>query len=131
MQATPRYNTWIGLGFERLCFAHIYAIQKALGISGIATKTYPLQTIDAQMDMVIERADKVITLCEMKYSVQPYSITKQEAEKLRHRAEELSGSFRTQKQVLITLVSNHQPKKNIHYNSLITNSISLSDLFFE
>lgn len=81
--------------------------------------------------MVIERADKVITLCEMKYTTQPYSITKQEAEKLRCRSEELSGSFPTQKQVLITLVSNRQPKKNIHYNSLITNNISLSDLFSE
>ena len=71
------------------------------------------------------------TLCEMKYTTQPYSITKQETEKLRHRAEELSGGFRTQKQVLITLVSNRQPKKSIHYNSLITNNISLSDLFVE
>lgn len=131
LQATPRYNTWIGLSFERLCFAHIFAIQKALGITGIATKTYSLLTPNAQIDMVIERADKAITLCEMKYSTQPYSITKQEAEKLRHRVEELRGCFRTQKQILITLVSNHQPKKNNYYNELITNNINLYNLFDE
>ena len=131
LQATPRYNTWIGLSFERLCFAHIFAIQKALGITGIATKTYSLLTPNAQIDMVIERADKAITLCEMKYSTQPYSISKQEAEKLRHRVEELRGCFRTQKQILITLVSNHQPKKNNYYNELITNNINLHNLFDE
>jgi hypothetical protein len=130
-QATPRHNTWLGLSFERLCFAHLYAIQKALGITGIATKTFPMQTPNAQMDMVILRADKVISLCEMKYTSKPYAITKQEADKLRHRAEELSQCFPSQKQVLITLVSNQAPKKNIYYNSLITNNITLFDLFLE
>lgn len=77
-QELPRHNTWLGLSFERLCFAHIYAVQKALGITGVATKTFPMQ-----------------------------------------------------KQVLVTLVSNQIPKKNIYYNSLITNNITLSDLFLE
>ena len=53
LQATPRHNTWLGLSFERLCFAHIYEIQKALGITGVATKTYALLTDSAQMEMVI------------------------------------------------------------------------------
>ena len=129
LQATPRHSTWLGLSFEKICFAHVYSIQKALGITGIATKTYPLLTPNAQMDMVIERADKVITLCEMKYTTQPYFVTKQEAEKLHHRAEELSSYFHTQKQVLITLVSNRLPRRNSYYNSLITSNIILSDLF--
>lgn len=129
LQATPRHSTWLGLSFEKLCFAHVYAIQKALGITGIATKTYPLLTPNAQMDMVIERADKVTTLCEMKYTAQPYVVTKQEAEKLHHRAEELSSFFRAQNQVLITLVSNRLPRQNNYYNSLITSNIILSELF--
>ena len=131
LQATPRYSTWLGLSFEKLCFAHIYAIQKTLGIIGIATKTYPLQTPNAQMDMVIERADKVITLCEMKYTAKQYSITKQEADKLRNRADELGNYFPIQKQVLISFVSNRLVKRNIYYNSLITNNITLKDLFCE
>jgi len=90
-----------------------------------------MQTPNAQMDMVIIRADKVTTLCEMKYTNNPYAITKQEADKLRRRAAELSQCFPTQKQVLITLVSNQVPKKNIYYNSLITNNITLSNLFIE
>ena len=107
----------------------VQAIQKTLGITGIATKTYPLLTPDAQMDMVIERADKVISLCEMKYTTQPYTLTKQEAEKIRHRMDELNCTFTTQKQVLISLVSNRSVKKNDYYNSIITNNITLSNLF--
>lgn len=131
LQATPRYNTWLGLSFERLCFAHVHAIHKALGITGVATKTYPMQTANAHMDMVIERADKVVSLCEMKYTAKSYSITKQEADKLRNRVEELKGCFSTQKQVLVTLVSNCNSKKNAYYNSLIANNIILKDLFSE
>ena len=131
LQATPRHNTWLGLSFERLCFAHVHAIHKALGINGVATKTYPLLIPGAQMDMVIERADKVVSLCEMKYTSKPYIITKQEADKLRHRAEELGNCFPTQKQVLISLVSNRIPKKNTYYNSLITSNIIINKLFDE
>ena len=131
LQATPRHNTWLGLSFERLCFAHLYAIQKALGITGIATQTFFMQTSDAQMDMVILRADKVTTLCEMKYTSKPYAITKQEADKLHHRVEALGQCFPAQKQVVITIVSNQMLKKNIYYNSLITNNITLPDLFIE
>ena len=88
-------------------------------------------TPGAQMDMVIERADKVVSLCEMKYTSKPYSITKQEADKLRHRAEELGNCFPTQKQVLISLISNRIPKKNTYYNSLITSNIIINKLFDE
>ena len=67
----------------------------------------------------------------MKYTSKPYSITKQEADKLRHRAEELGNCFPTQKQVLISLVSNRIPKKNTYYNSLITSNIIINKLFDE
>ena len=129
LQATPRHNNWLGLSFERLCFAHIYEIQKALGITGVATKTYALLTNSAQMDMVIERADKVTSLCEMKYTSKPYTMTKDEAEKIDQRKEELAACLPTQKQVLVTIVSNRQPKANIHYNNLISSNITLNKLF--
>lgn len=129
LQATPRYNTWMGLSFERLCFAHIHAILKSLGITGTATSTYALLTPDAQMDMVIERADKVTSLCEMKYSSKPYVMTAEEAKKIRHREDEIGASFPTQKQVIVSLVTNRSPKRNEHYNSVISNNLTLEDLF--
>ena len=129
LQATPRYNTWLGLSFEGLCFAHIHAILKGLGITGTATNTYALLTSDAQMDMVIERADKVTSLCEMKYSSRPYAMSAEEAKKIRHREDEIAASFPTQKQVLVSLVSNRLPKKNEYYNSVISSNLTLENLF--
>ena len=129
LQATPRHNTWLGLSFERLCFAHVHAILKGLGITGTATNTYALLTSDAQMDMVIERADKVTSLCEMKYSSRPYAMSAEEAKKIRHREDEIGVSFPTQKQVLVSLVTNRTPKKNEHYNNVISSSLTLENLF--
>lgn len=129
LQATPRHNRWLGLSFERLCFAHIYEIQKALGITGVATKTYALLTDNVQMDMVIERADKVTSLCEMKYTSKPYAMTNDEADKIDRRKEVLSECLPTQKQVLVTIVSNRQPNNNIHYSRMVSNSLLLNSLF--
>lgn len=123
------FVTWLGLSFERLCFAHVHAIQKALGVTGIATKTYPLLTPDAQMDMVIERADKVTSLCEMKYTNRPYALTKHDAERLRLKEAEVSDLLPTQKQVLISLVTKGPAKKNEYYNELVSNNITLDSLF--
>lgn len=131
LQATPRHNTWLGLSFERLCFAHIFAIHKALGITGVATKTYAMLTDSAQMDMVIERADKVTSLCEMKYTTKPYAMTKEEADKLRQRVEVLTECLPTQKQVLVSVVSNQQAKRNEYYNSIVASNITLDSLFEE
>lgn len=81
------------------------------------------------MDMVIERADRVTTLCEMKYTQKPYQMSKSEADKLRNRAEELAMLQPTQRQIQIVLISNRNAKKNINYNSLVVNNITLKDIF--
>lgn len=131
LQASSAYANWLGLTFESLCFAHVYQIQKALGITGIATKTYALHTNTSQIDMVIQRADKVTSLCEMKFTKAPYILTKSEAEKIQRRSDELAMIMRSQKQVLITLVLNRPPKQNEQYNSIITSKLDLEDLFSE
>lgn len=128
LQNSGKYSTWLGLSFERLCFAHIPQLQRALGISGVATKTYAVQTSSAQMDMVIERADNIINLCEMKYTSGAYAITKDEAKKLQNRIQELSCLF-PKKSVIPVLVTDSQAKKNEYYNQFIYNNITLKDLF--
>ncbi len=74
----PRQNTWYGLAFERICMLHIPQIKKSLGIEQIYTEYYSWRskcsTPAAQIDLLIERADHLINLCEIKYSQSPYSI---------------------------------------------------------
>jgi len=128
IQSSSKYTTWLGLSFERLCFAHIRPIQQALGISGIATKTYALRTSSAQMDMVIDRADGLVNLCEMKYTGEAYTLTKGEAEKLQKRINELSGKL-NRKSIISVLVTNNSAKRNDYYNQLIYNNITLKEMF--
>lgn len=86
---TPKQNTWFGLAYERLCMAHIPQIKKALGIDRIRTEYYSWRSKEskpaAQVDLIIERADQIISLCEIKYSRAQYSIDAKEEERLRNR----------------------------------------------
>ena len=128
LQTSSKYHTWIGLSFERLCFAHIQQIQQALGISGIGTKTYALQTATTQMDMVIDRADGIVNLCEMKYTESAYALTKTDAEKLQNRICDMSGVL-PKKSIVPVLVTNGSAKRNEYYNQFIYNNITLDNLF--
>lgn len=129
IQGKAVYNTWLGLSFERLCFAHASQIRRSLRLDSIATKTYSLYTEKAQMDMVIERADGIVNLCEMKYTQQPYALDKEEAEKISRRMDPLRMLNRKRHNVQCILVTKQEARRNGHYNSMINNNITLEDLF--
>ena len=86
---SPKTNTFFGLAFERVCMSHIPQIKKAIGIDQIGTEYYSWRSTDkeqkAQIDLLIERADRIINLCEIKYSNLPYTITKDADLKFRTR----------------------------------------------
>ena len=83
---------------------------------------------NAQIDMVIERSDKVIDLCEIKFTDRPYALSKREAELLSNRAEVLIHSLKSRRTIEIVLISNQNAMRNMHYNSLINKNITLDDL---
>ena len=128
IQGKPAYSTWLGLSFERLCFAHAAQIRRALRLDSIATKTYSIFTEKAQMDMVIERADGIVNLCEMKYTQQQYALDKTEAEKVTRRMDSLRVLNRKRQNVQCVLVTKQDAKQNSYYNNLITKNLTLSDL---
>ncbi len=102
-------NVWSGYAFEQVCLLHINQIRKALGIAGIANDVCAWGgTIDgkgAQIDLVIDRGDKVINLCEMKYSTGRYEVTKDYAEWMSERRELFRKDTVTNKTLHLTLVS--------------------------
>ena len=62
-------NAWQGYAYEQVCIHHINQIKKALGISGIASDVCSWTKKGengAQIDLVIDRSDRVIDLCEIK-----------------------------------------------------------------
>lgn len=128
IQGKPTYTTWLGLSFERLCFAHAAQIRRALRLDSIATRTYSLFTDKSQMDMVIERADGMVDICEMKYTQHQYALDKAEAEKVIRRRDSLRFLNRKLQNVQCILVTKQEAKRNSYYNSLIIKNITLSDL---
>jgi len=121
-------STWMGLAFERICFAHAAQIRQALGIAGIATQTFALNEPDAQVDMVIKRSDRTMSVCEMKFSEEKYTITKQEWDKIQHRVDTVRALFPT-KNMQVILITAQGLHANMYSQNKVDRSIILTDLF--
>ncbi len=129
LQGSHAYSTWIGLSFERLCFAHVSQIRHALGISGIATKTFALYTKEAQIDMLIERADRAISICEMKWTDNVnYVITKSEATKLQNRIA-IARQYYPNRNTLLCMITSSGLKQNEHSIQIVQQIVTLNQLF--
>lgn len=118
-----KYTTWTGLAFERLCFSQLDKIKEALGIRAVLTKTYPYYDGQMQLDMVIDRNDKSVSVCEMKWSDKPYSMTTSDKSKMISRVKELKTIFKGKSifSVMVTssgLVENDFTRDNV--NDILT-----------
>lgn len=132
IQGTPHFYTWTGLTFELLALSHIDQIKKKLSIMGINTDEYAWRCSEseygAQIDLVIDRADNTINLCEMKFSMGNFTIDKNYEMNLRNkitRFMELSGR---KKSIQLTLLTTYGAERNTHYG-IVNNEIILDDLF--
>lgn len=132
---SPALNTWRGLSFERLCLQHIEQIKKALGISGVysiayawrheADECYPK---GVQIDLVLDRADRIVNVCEMKFTSGPYAIDKSAAENLRAKVEAFAAATKTRKGIQLVVISAEGLAKTM-YSGMINRSVTLDDLF--
>ena len=130
------YHNWCGLSFERICLLHIPQIKQKLGIQGILSNTYSwsaksneeLGLPGVQIDMLIDRSDQVVNLCEMKYATSGYSLTKDEEMKLRNRLEVFRTTTQTTKAIHLTMITTYGLTPNIH-SGIIQNEVTMDDLF--
>lgn len=125
---SPMYRTWSGYAFEMVCLHHIREIKQALGISGVQTSIASWQSAKAQIDLVIDRKDQVINLCEMKFSIKPFTIDKKYAANLRNKI----GTFReetdTKKAIFLTMLTTYGLAKN-QYAGMVQNDLTMDILF--
>jgi hypothetical protein len=121
-----------GFAFEKLCLLHIPQIRHALGISGVLTGVYSWRSKTyepgAQIDLVIERGDHVINLCEMKYSSEEYVIDKQYDQNLRNKRGAFNAETRTKCAAHTTMITTYGLKRNM-YQAMIPFEVTLDDLF--
>ncbi|MCI6873416.1 hypothetical protein [Hallerella sp.] len=125
---SPAINAWYGLTFETLCLLHTEQIKAKLGISGILTSVSCFQNESAQIDLIIERSDRIINLCEIKFSTAPYPISKKYADKIRMRMAEFQNATATRKGIVNTFVTTFGIL-NGSASSVVNSEVVLDDLF--
>lgn len=135
-QGTPAWRSWSGLAFEATCFKHVAAIKRALGIGGVETieaawEHRPDERLGegAQIDLVIDRADRSTNLCEMKFSEAPFVVDKAYARDLTRKRDVFRAATGTRKALFVTLVTTYGLRDNQHSRGLVAQAITLDALF--
>ena len=128
----PAHSAWCGYAFERLCMAHIAQIKQKLGISGVITNVYAFRSSQrkggAQIDLVIDRRDDTINLCECKYSAGTHTLISTDAADLERKKEVFLRESGTKKSIHMTMITSCGLAQNAYRND-IQSEITLDDLF--
>jgi len=132
---TQTWKSWSGYAFESLCLKHSSAIKKALGIAQIYSEESSFiykatnEKSGFQIDLVIDRNDHIINICEMKFYATEFTIDKSYSKSLRNKLEGFKTQTKTKKQLFLTMISTYGIHKNEHKIDLVQNDITLDALF--
>lgn len=130
---STQQRIWSGYSFEMVCLLHTEQIKKKLGIQGVQSSEGSWRSKDskpgAQIDLVIDRKDQTINLCEMKFSINPFTIDKKYAENLRNKLGTFRSETKTQKGVMLTMISTYGLKQNQYSIGLVQHDLAMDCLF--
>lgn len=132
---SPSQNSWSGYAFEQVCLHHIRQIKETLGISGVAAQISSWIGMEdgkktAQIDLVIDRKDETINLCEMKYSREEYDISPSYMRRMIDRIGKFRTSTKTKKALHLTMITVNGVRHNAQWND-IQNEVTADQLFKE
>lgn len=138
MLDNPKKNAWLGYSFEQLIKEHIEQVKRALGIGSVLTEQsswfIEKRSLDddsltgAQIDLLIDRRDKAINVCEAKFYSGEFAIDKEYALKLRNKISTFKSTVKTRKAIVPTMITTYGVKHNT-YNGSIQQEVVLDDLF--
>ena len=134
MGNTPAGRAWAGYTFESVCMKHIRKVKEALGIGAVSTKEYAwvykpstAEEQGTQIDLIIDRADNCINLCEMKYTNDHFLIDKEYAADLRAKKSIFIDKTHSKKSIFLTLITTYEAKAN--RSGLVDIELTMNDLF--
>jgi hypothetical protein len=130
------WKSWSGYAFEAVCYKHIEKIRVGLSVPVTANigawRYFPSKGSEekgTQIDLLFDRDDGVVTICEIKYSEKPFEIDKQYAHNLLNKFDVFKKKSKLDKQIFIALITSNGIKQNKYFTDLISNQITLADLF--
>ena len=135
LSQTQPYKIWRGYAFESLWLKHISQIKKALGIAGVYSETSSFykkgnaEEKGTQIDLIIDRNDRVINICEIKFSDSEFSVSKEYSQKLRSKLHVFRETTKTKKYLMLTMLTTFGIKHNEHSLGYIEKVLTLDELF--
>ena len=134
----PSWKSWAGYAFEAVCYKHISNIRKTLQIdpgAEVGSWRYvpPKGGTDtgAQIDLLFDRPDDAVTICEIKYNEQPYAIDKPYAKILLNKSDVYTKHTQTKKQIFIAMITSGGLKPTMYSEDIVSGQVVLNDLFIE
>ena len=128
---TTTMNAWHGLAYERVCMCHFSNLIRALRLDAIHTEFYSWRSRQgnpwAQIDIVIDRSDNVITTCEVKYSKGEYLLKKAEYDRMLNRISTFTDEKKGRKAVQPVVITTFGIKKN-EYSDIFQRALTMDDL---
>jgi AAA+ ATPase superfamily predicted ATPase len=135
LSTKPSYTAWSGYAFERICLKHTRQIKGALGIESVYTEESVWhnqakgETQGTQIDLLIDRRDGIINLCEIKFTTDSYTLTKTYAQTLEQKVRIFTSLSGTKKTVFLTFISTYGLKNKEQLAGLIQSEITMDALF--
>jgi AAA+ ATPase superfamily predicted ATPase len=132
---TPAWNTWSGYAFEAVCYKHLEQIRQTLNIPN-ASRSSTWRIISerdemdagAQIDLLFDRDDGAITLCEIKYCANPFIISKEYAKNLLRKKDVFVKVTDTKKQIFTAMIASSGIKNNFYADDIICGVVTLNNL---
>ena len=129
LYSSRSYSSWSGFAFENLCLKHYRQILAGLELGGITANSSSWRNQKAQIDLLIDRTDRTINICELKFSESEFTINKSYAQSVIKKKREFMNEMNDRKNVLTTFVTTFGVKKNNHSDQVMDNQVTMDCLF--
>ena len=123
------YKSWCGYAFETICLKHYKEVKKGLKCDQIESKNYGWHNHKAQVDLVIDRNDDVVNLCEIKFYNDEYSIDADYLDSLRNKENQFRVATKTKKGIYTTMITTWGVKTNQYSKAIVSNNLTMHCLF--
>jgi AAA+ ATPase superfamily predicted ATPase len=132
--AGQSWRSWSGIAFERACLKHIQQLKKAIGIAAVYTEEsawryLPKTGNGAEIDLLIDRKDFAINICEMKYAEKEFTIDKAYANELENKRKVFKEVTKTKKSLFLTMVTTFGVQPNNYVTKSIQTTLTMDALF--
>ncbi|MES2802288.1 MAG: ATP-binding protein [Bdellovibrionota bacterium] len=136
IQSSQSFRSWCGFTFEGICLKHYKSLMTALDLDGLGVTPGSWRYVSknpkekgVQIDLLFDRSDGIITLCELKYYNDSFIISKDYAGDLEKKQQTFKNVMKIKKEVFLCLVTPSVATQNVHYGRCVDNEINLDGLF--